>query len=141
MESNNSCDEFRGNYEALRDPSSLIDADLRKRLDNHVAECASCQRYKVQSDDIVAMSAQLPQFDVSEQITQNIMAAVGSERRTPAAGHYGLLIPVGVACIAAAITVLPVDSWEGLASTAVGVVGLVLLKMLISNVQPEESAV
>ena len=141
MESTNRCDEFRGNYEVLRDPVSLIDADLRKRLESHVLECSSCQRYKAQSDEIVAMSAQLPQFDVSEQITQNIMAAVESERSMPVAGHYGLLLPVGVACIAAAITVLPLDSWEGLASTAIGVVGLVLLKMLISKGQPEESAV
>ena len=80
------------------------------------------------------MTAQLPQFDVSEKITQNIMAAVEAERRLPAVtGQLGLLIPVSVAAVAGLVTLIPIDTMEGVLSTVISLAGLVVVKLLISG--------
>src|SRR5437868_6164849 len=113
METGQDCKNFRREY---RTGSSSGDAALSGAERTHLDACAACRQWRVQVDDM-ARVAELPQFDVPERLTQNIMVAVEDESRRPLFGHYGLLLPLGVACLAVSFTLLPLDSVEGFGAT------------------------
>lgn len=119
--------------------------ELRKaaedpKFQQHAAGCAHCRQWQQESADIVDMAAALPQFDVSEHVTQNILAAVDQEARLPILGHHGLLLPLGVVCLAFSLTLLPVDTLEGFAATAVAGGLLLFVNLFIRAGKSEEVA-
>jgi hypothetical protein len=132
------CIEFRSLY----DDGWLGSASDPLRF--HADNCAACQRWIAQVDDISRQVAVLPQFDVSEQLTQRILADVQAQGQgqalTPANLHYALLVPVVVACLVLTCTVAPVDTLEGTLSTLLALVALAGINLLFRTARVEESA-
>ena len=76
------CMEARETLTLARDAagvSSGSDAPKEGRAQAHLKDCNSCNVWSQQVSEIVAMASSMPQFDVSEALTQNIMKAVDSE--------------------------------------------------------------
>jgi hypothetical protein len=78
----------------------------------------------------------MPQFDVPEQLTQSIMAAVATQPARSLGAN--LALPIAVIGGALACTVLPFDSIEGLLSTAVGVIALFGVQLVLKSAKTEE---
>ena len=131
---NDNCENFRQRF--LDDATSI-------REDRHVATedgCDNCRQWVHSLDEISAAAKYTPQFDVPEQLTQQIMAGVEQEARRPALLHAALLVPVVAVCLVGACTIAPVDSLEGMLSTALGLVVLAAANLLIHAAKQEESA-
>lgn len=95
-----------------------------------------------QDQQLVRMVADLPQFDVPEQLTQRIMSSVESEAaRNKSMATSGLLAPIAVVAGVAMCTVLPMDSWEGMLSTGISFGALYLVQLLIRSAKTEELAI
>jgi hypothetical protein len=91
-------------------------------------------------DELKDVAKALPQYDVPERVTQNILAAVELESKRPLLGHYNLLVPVGVACGAISLTLLPVDTLEGFGATAIAVAALFLVQLFLRSDKSEDAA-
>lgn len=135
------CLEFRRNRDALSSNAGELAGAEQTRLSSHAEACAGCAKWMVEVDDIAAFSAALPQFDVSEQLTQSIMANVAKEAKHRLSPSQVLLVPVAVVCVAAGLTVMPIDSLEGMLSTALSLVVLAALRSLFLAAKTDEFAV
>ena len=100
----------------------------------HCESCQLCQHWCRQIDGITAMSADLSQFDVPERLTQQILLSVDKHQ----AAAPGLLVPLALICVAASLTISPVDSMEGILSTLLSVAAVAVLQILIRAATPEE---
>lgn len=139
MESmNENCKTYRMNYDDLRD--GLVSAAEAQKLTAHRDQCHGCQAWQAQTDSLIDMSSAMPQFDVSEALTQRILASVDTQRRQSPV-ETGYLIPLAVVAAAMSLTVLPLDSIDGLFSWGIGLGGLFVLKAFVSIVPASEQAI
>jgi len=118
---------------------SLKDECTKYRLDfdrlqiadpAHEAQCSSCRVWTAQTQSILDVAAAMPQFDVSEALTQRILESVEAEAKRPRV-EFGLLLPAAFAAGVALFTMAPVESVEGMLSWAIGLAGVVLLKAIV----------
>ncbi len=109
---------------------------------DHVETCSSCRKWLIQTTDLVNMAQALPQFDVSEGLTQSIMRSVEQEDK---AKQYRLSWLVYGAAISLFFYVtLFVDGYEsvwGLGSWVVGLATMVVLKLLIAEPKREKQVI
>ena len=47
--------------------------ELRKQIEQHLIECDACLAWQRQTTELIAVAAQVPQFDVPEALTQRIL--------------------------------------------------------------------
>lgn len=113
-----------------------------ERVADHMQKCMSCQDWHRQSTDMITMARSLPQFDVSERLTQNILSEVSAiERARPQQLKwlvYAVVLTVFVA------TVLIIDAAEsvwGIGSWIVGLATMIGVKLLISDSKAERQVV
>jgi hypothetical protein len=107
-------------------------------FNKHMENCDACKVWHRENEEMLAMVGAMPQFDVSEALTQNIMTAVSAQPRRHLASS--LMMPVGVVALAACCTVLPFDTLEGLLSSAVGMFGLYFVYLVLKAAPHEEYA-
>ncbi len=136
MDDKEECKEFRQQFDEVGDGALPIYRTAS--IANHASICADCSVWKSQMVDILAMTSGLPQFDVSEHLTQSIMATVAAERKLPLATNFGLMLPLGVFCAAGLVAVFPIDTVEGILSTALSLVGVYAVKLMICGDKTEE---
>lgn len=103
----------------------------------HMESCDACKQWHVQNQEIVSMVGVLPQFDVSEALTQNILTAVAEQPRKRVV-PTNLLTPVALVAAAVCCTVLPIDSLEGFLACGVGMIGLYVVYLLVKSAPAEE---
>jgi hypothetical protein len=132
------CKNYRLKYDDLRD--GALESSEALELKAHRDQCAGCQAWQAQTESLMNMSSAMPQFDVSEALTQRIMASVEAESRRTAV-ESGYLIPLAVVAAAMSLTVLPLDSVDGLFSWAIGLGGLFVLKAIVSVTPTAEQMV
>jgi hypothetical protein len=137
MENDIECLDYRNLYEELQ--RGEVASEVSELTDRHAAGCNACRQWTMQTKDMLSLAVAIPQFDVSEQLTQNILSAVEGERKLRVvAGQYGLLLPVAVICLAGMITVFPIDTLEGVLSTGLSLAGLLLIKTAINGAGTKE---
>jgi anti-sigma factor RsiW len=102
----------------------------------HMAGCDACKRWHRENEEMSAMVSSMPQFDVSEALTQKIMNSVEAQPKRHLVSS--LWVPLSVVAVAASVTVVPLDTLEGLLSTALGGVGLYAVYLLIKGAPAEE---
>jgi hypothetical protein len=131
------CEKYRSLYDDQRD--GLLNEELSEALKLHGSACHRCSAWAHQTADVVDSVATLPLFDVSEHLTQSILNAVASEPKRAFSSSYGLLVPAAVICTAGMVALFPLDSMEGMISTALSFAGLWLVKLLISSSSSEQT--
>jgi hypothetical protein len=113
------------------------DPDGIAPFQKHMEACDGCKRWHRQNEELGAIVNAMPQFDVSEALTQQILSAVEAQPRRHFAA--GLLAPLAVGAGAICLTLMPIDTAEGLLSTAVAVAGLYLIRLVVKSAPHEES--
>ncbi len=138
---NDECALFRLDFEKRRGEEPGPDTGISEQGKKHADSCVACHKWAFEMESLLDMSAALPQFDVPEALTQQILAAVETERKMPRMSQYPLVLPLSIIGAAALLTVLPFDSLEGMLSWGIGLAAMVLLKGLLSGVQAGQQAV
>lgn len=136
MDTNKNCLEYRTNHDELI--RGALSIDSVGRLKDHESSCDGCHQWVLRTGELTSLSADMPQFDVSEKLTQSILQAVESQRKVSVTGQYGLLIPVAAICVTGLLAVFPMETVEGMISTAIGLAGVLLVKMVISGAKTED---
>jgi len=136
-QSENSCAEFRSLFSDDEVSSSLA-AEQRLLLNTHQNSCAACDSWCKQHADLIQLAETLPQFDVSEGLTQRILDSVGKQA-TP--GLETSLLPIGLVAAVAAFVLVPVDSLQGLYGWGAGILGLWALQLLMKSASTSEQLV
>ena len=126
MNNQTDCAQFRNQYE-------------RGSASAHGDDCAACKQWRSEVDAVAYAASVLPQFDVPEQVTQNIMNAVEQAATRPLLGHYGLMLPLGIACAAMSVVLVPFDTIEGLGATAVAGGIMYLIQVFIKGDKVQET--
>lgn len=106
------------------------------KFQKHIESCDGCKQWHRQNEELGAMVNAMPQFDVSEGLTQRILAEVQGQPRRHFAG--ALLAPLAVAAAAVTCAWMPLDTVEGLLSTAVGIAGLYFIRVVVKAAPHEE---
>lgn len=117
----------------------LIDGEPAQQ---HVENCSSCQIWKNQTMEMVSVARSLPQFDVSEALTQSILRQVEQEDSVK---QQRLAWVVYAATASLFLFVmLFVDAYEsvwGVGSWIVGLATMIGLKMLITEPKKERQVI
>lgn len=112
----------------------LSEADHDKML-AHAAQCSSCAAWQKQNELMISLASAMPQFDVSEGLTQRILGAVEKEN-TP--GMEVSLLPISIAAGLAFLIFVPFDSAQSLFSWGIGALGLFIMYGLMKLASKKE---
>jgi hypothetical protein len=104
----------------------------------HSAQCASCSAWQKQNDAVISLASAMPQFDVSEGLTQKILSAVEKEN-TP--GMEVSLLPISIAAGLAFLVFVPFDSAQSLFSWGIGLLSLFVFYMLMKLASSKEQMI
>lgn len=110
------------------------------KLRAHENSCQSCRLWSQQTANIMQLAKTLPQFDVPQALTQRIMQSVDTASSSMIGIENIFLLPLSLISAAIFITATPVDSLEGIISWCLGIFGLLLLKLLLSDSQPQKQS-
>lgn len=107
----------------------------------HLKQCSSCATWSHQINEIAAVAANMPQFDVSEAMTQNILKAIEAE---PAHGHVlsgvtVVQILIGIAMFAFMLFEAAEDL-NGVISWSIGLAIVYGINLLVSANREAETA-
>jgi len=108
----------------------------------HIDGCSPCRTWKEQTDEIVDMARSIPQFDVSERLTQNILTMVATEDKAKQQQFRWVVYAVTIAMFL--YILLFVDALEsvwGVGSWVVGLATMLGLKLLVSEPKKERQVV
>jgi predicted anti-sigma-YlaC factor YlaD len=111
-----------------------------KHAEAHIKTCGSCSLWSQQVGDIVSMTSSMPQFDVSEALTQNIMKAVESEpahQPSVLSGANLFQVLFGLAVVAVML-VESAEDFNGLVAWAIGIGVLYSINLLVKSNQEAE---
>lgn len=116
-----------------------VDGEL---VSKHLERCAPCQSWQIQTEELVDMTRSLPQFDVSERLTQSILSqvAVAEKSRQQQLGW----VVYAAAVVLFLYVMLFVDAFEsvwGVGSWVVGLATMIGLKLLIAEPKKESQVV
>lgn len=134
----NDCAEFRVLFDRLADGDKGITSGEKKRYADHDGSCKSCAAWQRQSKDIMDMMAAMPQFDVSEALTQRILTSVETEKGKVVSLESLPAMPLGIVAVASVILLFPVDGVQGALSWMAAAAGLVLLQVLVTSTSASE---
>lgn len=139
------CEEFRLVACRVADDERDIEAGLLKLYNEHAGECKPCAAWKSHNDQIIELAVAMPQFDISEALTQKILSSVENEKQGIMPAIRSLpstlpSLPLGVIGMFLMVVILPFDTVEGAMSWACGLAGLVALKLLVSTTNKTEQA-
>lgn len=115
-----------------------LNAQQQLDFDGHESSCASCSAMVRQHANIVEMASSLPQFDVSEGMTQKILDNVESQS-TP--GIETSLLPIGIVAAVLYFLLLPYDSLQSILGWAASLVGLLGLQFLMNSANSQEQMI
>jgi predicted anti-sigma-YlaC factor YlaD len=108
--------------------------ELRQKIEQHLTECAECLSWQRQTTELAAVASQLPQFDVSEALTQRILndaAMQQSKKGSIIATVAGVLVAL---CALGVLQVVDqCESTTGLLSWLVGMVTMVAFAKFVSE--------
>ncbi len=131
------CTEFKRLFEMAESTQMLSQAE-QLSFEKHKLECRACENWLSQHIELAQMSAALPQFDVSEGLTQKILDSI-EKQSTP--GVETSIWPVGVAATLAFLVMVPFDSVQSVLSWGAGGLGLLALQMLMKAANSKEQLV
>lgn len=132
MEETDKCRQTRDLLDKDASGHALVPATSNE-VEQHLKACPGCARCYKQVNELISLTAALPQFDVPEALTQRILASI-NVKQEPAA-LSGQMIVMALVVIASVIW-LAADSVEtalGLISWIIGFAGVALLKLLIDT--------
>lgn len=110
-------------------------------VNQHLAQCLQCRQWREQTEDLTSTAQAIPQFDVSEGLTQRIMATVQAEQKSQSTVRQMVLMVV-VAVAACLFLLLEGDeSATGALAWLVGLAGVGLLKPILDAPLPVREAV
>lgn len=108
----------------------------------HLENCISCQTWRSQTDQIIDMTRTLPQFNVSENLTQSILEQVSVVEKTQ---HQQLAWLVYAMAVCTFLYImLFVDAFEsfwGLGSWLLGLATMIGLNLLVAEPKKERQPV
>lgn len=109
-----------------------LDSSDKEKVDEHLLGCLSCQTWAQQTESLVNMAMAMPQFDVSEALTQNIMSSIQAEAST----RKSLAMPIiSTVSTLVALAILfyssSFDNVYGLISWTIGLACMYLLQRLV----------
>ncbi len=113
-----------------------------ERVSIHLQSCDRCQNWQAQTEEMVDMARLLPQFDVSERLTQSILAQVAVVESSKQQQLSWLVYAAAVALFL--YVMLFVDAFEsvwGIGSWIVGLGTMIGLKLLIAEPRKESQVV
>lgn len=113
-----------------------------ERVSIHLQSCARCQNWQAQTEEMVDMARLLPQFDVSERLTQSILAQVAVVESSKQQQLSWIVYAAAVALFL--YVMLFVDAFEsvwGIGSWIVGLGTMMGLKLLIAEPRKESQVV
>ena len=128
------CQQFKELFEQSESGRELSCGE-QAELAAHEKDCRGCLRWQQQHREIAALSAGLPQFDVSEGLTRKIMNSV-EKQYTP--GVQTSLLPLGLAAGIGFVVMVPFDSVQSIFGWGVGIVGLMALQFLMKTANRQE---
>jgi hypothetical protein len=133
------CADYRALFNRIADGDKSVSSTEKNAYEGHVDHCAGCRSWKAQTVDLMDLASGLPNFDVSEALTQRILTSVDSERSKIVSLEH---LPAAPLCIIAAVTMillLPVEGPQGALSWFVSLMGLGLLQALLKSASTTES--
>ena len=116
-----------------------VDGEL---VSEHLKLCASCQSWQLQTEELVDMTRLLPQFDVSERLTQSILTQVAAVEKSRQQ-QLGWIV-YATAVVLFVYVMLFVDAFEsvwGIGSWMLGLATMIGLKLLVAEPEKEKQAV
>lgn len=116
-----------------------VDGEL---VSKHLERCFPCQSWQIQTEELVDMTRSLPQFDVSERLTQSILSQVAVEEKSRQQ-QLGWIV-YAAAVVLFLYVMLFVDAFEsvwGVGSWVVGLATMIGLKLLIAEPKKESQVV
>lgn len=109
-----------------------LDTMSKAKVDEHLLGCLSCQTWAQQTESLVNMAAALPQFDVSEALTQNIMSSIQAEASTRKSAVMPMVSAIAtVVALAVLFYSFSFDNVYGLISWTIGLASMYLLQRLV----------
>lgn len=137
LSSKNNCREFVDLLEKKEIGLSLS-APQQASFDKHMQACRACSIIMNQHEQINELASMMPQFDVSEGLTQKILESVSVESapkvETP-------LLPLALAATFIFFLLVPFDSIQSLFGWGVGILGLIALQVLMQTAGQQEQVV
>jgi hypothetical protein len=133
------CADFRALFDRIADGDKGVNSTELNAYEGHKDHCAACRSWKAQTVDLMDLASGLPNFDVSEALTQRILTSVENEQRKVVSLEH---LPAAPLCIVAAVTLillLPVEGLQGALSWFVSLMGLGLLQALLKSASVSES--
>lgn len=117
----------------LSHEGALTEAESQN-VDLHLTACSPCRDWSRQAQAIVEVARDMPQFDVSEALTQRILTSVEAESIYGRA-YVNMLAPslVLLAVMVLFFYVESGESLEGMLSWAIGLGLMAALKLLLSG--------
>ncbi|PWU01628.1 MAG: hypothetical protein C5B53_02595 [Candidatus Melainabacteria bacterium] len=113
--------------------SSSAENTTKSEVDRHLRDCENCRAWAEQSDQIVNLTKEIPQFDVPEAVTQRILQAVAEENKPSfLSNDYGIWLgAAAVTTLAVFVLSDTVENLEGLASWSVGLAVIMIVRLVI----------
>ncbi|MBA3858334.1 MAG: hypothetical protein C0507_15625 [Cyanobacteria bacterium PR.3.49] len=132
------CMEARETLTLVRDVAGVStggDAQMEGRAQAHLKDCKGCNVWSQQVGEIVAMASSMPQFDVSEALTQNIMKAVDSEpaHQTSVLSGANLFQMLFGLAVVAIMMVEAAEDINGLVAWAIGLGVVYSINLLVRS--------
>ena len=122
----------------LKQSAQVLTAPEQSHFDEHSHNCCSCSSWLTQHEQIAEMSRHLPQFDVSEGLTRNILDSIEKEN-TP--GLDTSLLPLGIVAAVIVLVMVPVDSFQSIYAWGSGILGLLALQFLMKTANTQEKII
>ncbi len=135
----NDCMQIRVLLDKRLDPEEILSDRDDLQADTHLRQCNDCEMWYTQTARIIETAKVMPQFDVSEQLTQSIMGSItayDTARQYPLAGVLKVLTVLGGLWLL--VMADPYETVWGVLSWMVGLVLLFGLKFLLSDSAGEE---
>jgi predicted anti-sigma-YlaC factor YlaD len=129
-------DSFKNNLEK---ETREVDGE---RISIHMQNCTRCQSWQAQTEELTDMARLLPQFDVSERLTQSILSQVAVVENSRQQQLSWIVYAAAV--ILFLYVMLFVDAFEsvwGIGSWIVGLGTMIGLKLLIAEPRKESQVV
>lgn len=130
------CLSFRNAFE--KQDLGLLLSEIENESLAHTKDCQACLAWSRQHAQILDLASGLPQFDVSEGLTQKILA--GLEKQKSPAAEISFL-PMQIAAVASVILLFPIDSIQTIMGWTAGLAGLFALKLIMSTADSKEQTV
>ena len=127
------CHEYRDSFDELNDQLAPMSAQRQSALTAHGKQCTSCASWREQTEQLIDMAEAMPQFDVSEALTQRILTAVELERTVRAGSTTPYLVPLAAVTAILLFAWIPFETVDGVVSWVLGAAGLAGLKLLITT--------